>query len=435
MKKGLAIVWLRNDLRIHDNETLYRACTHYESVLPVYCLDTNKFAIGANGFRKIGAYRAKFLLQSLNDLKLKLNKLGGKLLVECGLPEAIIPQIVKKTGAKAVYVQKEVTSEELNEEIKVEAELYKLSVPLEYVWGLTLFHKDDIPFTVKDVPDVFTAFRKKVESECTVRSCVHYPKAVISPIDVIEKNIPTLKDLGFKEDTKNSFKGGETHALARINEYFWQKDLLKCYKLTRNQLLGWDYSSKFSAWLANGSLSPRYVYEQVKKYELERVSNDSTYWLLFELMWRDYFKFAFKKHGNKFFKSNGIKSGAVVTEFTHQELENFDAWKNGETGQPFVDANMRELAATGYMSNRGRQNVASFLVHDMGVNWLLGAYYFEEMLIDYDVCSNFGNWAYIAGVGNDPRENRKFNVEKQAKDYDPKGDYVKFWMGNTSLVG
>ncbi len=110
-----------------------------------------------------------------------------------------------------------------------------------------------------------------------------------------------------------------------------------------------------------------------------------------------------------------------------RDLARFQLWKEGKTGDSFVDANMRELAATGWMSNRGRQNVASYLIHDMQVDWLLGAAYFESQLIDYDPCSNYGNWAYIAGVGNDPRPVRKFNTAKQAQDYDPQRTYRKLW--------
>jgi deoxyribodipyrimidine photo-lyase len=104
----------------------------------------------------------------------------------------------------------------------------------------------------------------------------------------------------------------------------------------------------------------------------------------------------------------------------------------GKTGQPFIDANMRELAATGFMSNRGRQNVASYLVHDLNVDWRWGAEYFESVLIDYDVCSNYGNWNYVAGIGNDPREDRYFNPKRQAALYDPKAEFIKRWIPELS---
>jgi deoxyribodipyrimidine photo-lyase len=134
----------------------------------------------------------------------------------------------------------------------------------------------------------------------------------------------------------------------------------------------------------------------------------------------------FKKYGNKFFHKTGLKG--LAPEECEDQLQLFELWKNAETGIPFIDANMRELNKTGFMSNRGRQNVASFLVKDLKVNWMWGAAYFEEKLIDYCPANNWGNWAYIAGVGNDPKAYRYFNVLKQAIDYDPNGEYVRLWI-------
>ena len=166
-------------------------------------------------------------------------------------------------------------------------------------------------------------------------------------------------------DERSSFslKGGETAALQRIEDYFWNSNAIACYKETRNELLGENYSSKFSAWLAQGCLSPKLIFCELQKYEAERTKNDSTYWMFFELMWRDFFRFMGKKHENKIFQKGGTK------EEIDSSWENDEAllqlWIEGRTGVPFIDANMRELAATGFMSNRGRQNVASFLVKDL----------------------------------------------------------------------
>ena len=177
--------------------------------------------------------------------------------------------------------------------------------------------------------------------------------------------------------------------------------------------------------MAHGCISPRSIYHELKRYERERKKNVSTYWLVFELIWRDYFRFVCLKYGRKVFYRGGIKD--LDREYSN-DLELFEKWKNGETGQSFVDANMKELKLTGFMSNRGRQNVASFLVKDLNIDWRWGAAWFEHMLTDYDVCSNWGNWMYVAGVGNDPRENRYFNVPNQAEKYDPKGEFVQHWL-------
>ena len=248
--------------------------------------------------------------------------------------------------------------------------------------------------------------------------------------------LPQLSDFGleppeFDPRAVLPFKGGETEGLARLERYVWSRDCLKDYKQTRNGMLGADYSSKFSPWLASGCLSPRLIYEQVKEYEAERVKNDSTYWLVFELLWRDFFRFICAKHGNQIFRQSGLQGIRIPWK---EDWERFRLWREGLTGFPLVDANMRELAATGFMSNRGRQNVASFLTKNLGINWLLGAEWFESLLIDYDVCSNWGNWNYTAGVGNDARGFRYFNIPKQSRDYDPKGEYIRHWLPELASI-
>lgn len=241
--------------------------------------------------------------------------------------------------------------------------------------------------------------------------------------------MPSAKDLGAEAAEPDEravllFKGGEKAAAKRLEHYFWEGDRLKSYKFIRNGLLGADYSSKFSPWLANGCLSPRKIYWQVKQYEQERKKNVSTYWMVFELLWRDYFHFSYLRHGTDFFRSGGIQHRKRDWD-TDRTV--FNKWANAETGIPFIDANMRELNKTGSMSNRGRQNVASFLSQNLNLDWRMGAEYFESMLIDYDVYSNYGNWMYNSTVGHDSR-NRYFNIIKQAQKYDSNGEYVKHWL-------
>jgi len=233
------------------------------------------------------------------------------------------------------------------------------------------------------------------------------------------------------DDTRSAlpdnFKGGENFALSRVKDYIWNKDLLRVYFDTRNGMIGSDYSTKFAPWLALGNISPRYIARECRRYEQERVQNKSTYWVVFELLWRDYFKFFAKKHGTSIFQIDGTigKRDHVNKRKWGLDPKQIQAWKDGMTGYPLVDANMRELAATGFQSNRGRQNVCSFLTIDMNMDWRYGAEHFEELLLDYDVHSNWGNWASGAGMTGG-RLNR-FNIVKQSKDYDFGGDYVRLW--------
>ena len=329
-----------------------------------------------------------------------------------------------------MFAKKEVAYEEKQTEERVEKELWKLKCELKTFSTSTLYHAQDLPFSIKDIPDVFTNFKKRTEKESQIRDIFPAPKTIKSPA-IPELTLPRLEQLGLtqiKVDQRSAFpfKGGETEAYKRLNYYFTESKLISNYKETRNRLIGANYSSKFSPWLANGCLSPREIYYELKKYEEKFGANESTYWLVFELLWRDYFRFMMKKHRHQFFLQTGIKPTDSPTNHNNQELLN--QWINGNTGVDFIDANMIELKLTGFMSNRGRQNVASYLCNDLKIDWRYGAAYFEQQLIDYDVCSNWGNWAYLAGVGNDPRGNRYFNIAKQAEDYDSKKQYRNLWL-------
>ncbi|WP_371455854.1 FAD-binding domain-containing protein [Leeuwenhoekiella aequorea] len=143
-------------------------------------------------------------------------------------------------------------------------------------------------------------------------------------------------------------------------------------------------------------------------------------------MWRDFFKYISLKHGDSIFKKNGISTATYEWKSNDSIRKE---WIDGATKYAFVNANMIELAKTGWMSNRGRQNVASFWSKEKQQDWRIGAAYFESMLIDYDVHSNYGNWMYASGVGNDPRD-RIFNIEKQAERYDVSGNFTRLWLQN-----
>ena len=424
------LIWYRNDLRVRDLLTLDRAVQQAAEIIPVYCFDDRAFGETSFGFVKTGQYRAQFLIESVADLRSSLQKLGSNLVVRRGLPEEIIPAIAEQLKCARVHYSEEVTSEEKRVEKKLNQALSAKNIEVSTFWTTTLYLPEDLPFKIEQTPELYTKFRKEVEKKSSITPAIDPPKE-LPPLPEIEPGeIPTLEDFDlstpeFDERGVLRFKGGETEAIARLNDYFWQQDCLKKYKETRNGMLGANYSSKFSAWLALGCISPRYINDRVVKYEAERVKNDSTYWLVFELIWRDFFRFIVAKHGDKVFRIEGLRGIEVPWQ---EDWQRFDLWREGKTGYPLVDANMREIAATGFMSNRGRQNTASFLTKNLGINWQMGAEWFESLLVDYDVCSNWGNWNYTAGVGNDARGFRYFNIPKQTKDYDPQGHYVKHWL-------
>lgn len=430
MKRG--IVWFKTDLRLHDNETLVRAIEQCDEIIPVYCLDESHFKITEFGQRKTGNFRARFLLESLADLDNNLRKLGSGLIIVTGKPENELLKLAQKFKAQNVFCKKEVSFEEKQTQLLVEKELWKAKCEVETYSTSTLYHAQDLPFALKDIPDIFSNFRKRIEKESTIRKLFLKPKIIKSPT-IEEVCLPDLKQLGLDNVTIDNraainFIGGETEGYKRLHNYLFDSKAISTYKQTRNGLIGENYSTKLSAWLALGCLSPREIYFELKKYEAQYLANESTYWLEFELIWRDYFRFMMKKYPNKFFMLNGIKN--IESDKQQHNSNLFEKWKNGETDSDFINANMIELKLTGFMSNRGRQNVASFLCHNLKLDWRYGAAYFEEQLIDYDACSNWGNWAYIAGVGNDPRKNRVFNVEKQANDYDCNKAFRNLWLKN-----
>jgi deoxyribodipyrimidine photo-lyase len=294
----------------------------------------------------------------------------------------------------------------------------------------TLLTKELLPFGVDRMPDMFTAFRWEVERVNAIQDVLPAPTHISVPVGMDAAQLPdmsALKGAPVTIDPRAAIAhvGGETAALARLQEYVWETDGVATYFDTRNGLVGRDYSTKLSAWLAAGCVSARMIHHTVKVYERERVANKSTYWVTFELLWRDFFRFNMEKYHCELFFSQGPKR---KTKDHTDNYELLHRWINGETGSEFVDANMNELRLTGFMSNRGRQITASYLVNDLKVKWLMGAAYFESLLIDYDVCSNYGNWAYIAGVGNDPRQDRYFNIDKQAATYDADGAYRRLWL-------
>lgn len=400
-KPHLVLHWFRNDLRVHDNPALVHSSKNSDVCLPVFCFDSGLYGDAARspfGSLKWGPKRAKFLLESVSDLRGQLEAIGSELLVAHGPLDAEFDRLVKTFHQDyqiSVVCQEEPLKEERDALQQVQAALkkYQPQSRVTTVWGSTMYELSDLPFSadLANMPDVFTPFRVQVEKACKIPRPLPAPRNKLVPLPRDSPHRPTvtaalsimpdLRELGYTDEQMAEaacsdprgvmdFLGGETQALARVKEYIWDLDLLKEYFDTRNGMLGPNYSSKFSPWLSVGCLSARHVAHQCAKYEEQVVKNKSTYWLVFELLWRDFCKFFCVKNGDKVFYPGGtIGRSKKWSTFDR----NFAAWKEGRTGYPLVDANMRELQATGWMSNRGRQNVCSFLAIDMNHDWRYGA--------------------------------------------------------------
>ena len=425
-QKVNSLVWFRNNMRVEDNSSLTKAINNSDNVIGFINIDPKNFLSTKYGFKKTEKYRAKFLLETISDLKSQLDKLNISLIITHKDFGQSINEIIDQFEVTSIYTQTEWTRDELIEESSIPDEINLIKDFDQF-----LFSPNDVRSLYDNIPRGFSNFRKKCEKYLSVNDTLSIPKSLNSDNKIsIEYPIPSLSDLGFKDfevhkDSVFRFKGGEINAKNRIRNYFFETRNVSTYKLTRNGLIGEDYSSKFSPWLANGSISVKYIFKLLKEYEKEVEKNDSTYWLYFELIWRDFFKYVSMQHKDKFFNKDGIYGDDKEWSDDKDVLL---SWINGKTKEPFVNANMIELSQTGFMSNRGRQNVSNYLTKELKIDWRIGAEYFESMLIDYDVHSNYGNWLYNAGIGNDSMPFRKFNPKLQSERYDPDKSYEKIWL-------
>jgi deoxyribodipyrimidine photo-lyase len=362
-------------------------------------------------------------------------------------------------------------------------------LPLLLLLNLQLTrHSRDLPFdNISELPNIYTSFRKSVEPlrdqpRSTLPAPTQLPplppdippqqspfriptnlddllKALLAPLeqDSTFGLVNPPKWPGGNVESAHPFTGGESHALDRIS-FLISSGAMSSYKATRNGMLGRDFSTKLSAYLAQGHCTARQVHWAMKDFEEGKGAgkdiqgyghgeNDGTTAVRFELLWRDYMHLCMRKFGPAMFHLYGIRPDESRNNKTPPPPKNwrkldrrtpgndpaetrevFCRFRSGRTGVGLIDASNRELFLTGYTSNRARQNVASFLASHLEIDWRIGAEWYECMLTDYDAPSNWGNWQYVSGVGNDPRQGRVFNPVKQAMDYDPQGEYIKAWV-------
>ena len=419
------IYWFRNDLRLADSPALIAACKAASSLIPVYI----KPAAEENtrwGFTRRSALRQQYLSATLAALDAELRALGSRLIVLDGpAPEAL--ETLAGTAQADLVVCETIAAPEEQFEV---TQLRKLGVRVQEHWQSSMLEPNDLPFDPNNMPDVFTSFRQRVEStKHLARTAIARPTA-LPPFPLLLQLPAQPAQLA---SAPTSPPAGEQAALQHLAEYFSGTHAGR-YKLTRNQLSGTYFSTKFSPWLALGTVSAPTIVEQLCQYEDRHGANDSTYWIWFELLWRDYFRFLHLKYGRKLYARHGLRrmdDGRVHDELasltTSGAKTAFARWTEGNTRNSLVNAGMNELRATGWISNRMRQIVASYLIYDLKLDWRAGAAWFESQLLDYDVYSNQGNWLYIAGLGTDPRGGRRMNMEKQALEHDPEGHYRQQW--------
>ena len=455
--KKAVLVLFHNDLRVDDNATVSKAATLAKkddgSLLCVYA-DSLARSIEASNvsqtnesqayqFDEMGAARAQFLAESLADLDESLQRLGNSLLyLTSRQPSQPNGESTTSTFAQLCQLieRQHVTDICVSDTADyAQNQIYAL---LQEKYPKITWHSQSTNtlfagLPTEYLPKSFTQFRKKVESTHHLLTAADdvvlssepssLPALPDNLLNEAKNNTLFFKDYQFEQQL-SEFKGGAASALTHVNDYF-SSDAPSTYKTTRNALDDWTSSTKFSAWLANGSLSVNVLLNRLREYERDIVVNDSTYWIWFELLWREYFYWYALTHQQRLFWFKGIAQQPPTTSLNATRLEQ---WKTCTTSYPIVNACMKQLLQTGYMSNRGRQIVASCFIHELGLDWRYGATHFEQHLIDYDVASNWGNWQYLAGVGADPRGCRQFNLAKQTQQYDPSGSFIHKWQGDNT---
>jgi len=421
-----ALYWFRNDLRLNDNLSLNLALEKADEILFVYIHDISNDKYSPWGFEKMGEHRKLFLSQGLKELNQNLGEYAHSLNIYIDDSVNILKKLVIKYKIDTIFCE---SIEAFDEEKQIKS-LRNMKINVVTYFQSSLFKKNQLPFDMKDLPDVFTDFRKTIEHKnIKPTQPVSLPKKIFKIKPIKDSKFLEL-DTNFNDYSKSSFPirdkkfmGGEKSATLYLKKYF-KSNNAESYKHTRNELTGINFSTKFSPWLSLGYISARQAFSYLKEYEKNTKKNESTYWIFFELLWRDYFRFIMIKYGEKLFYKRGLNLSKQNIMHDHSS---FELWTTGETKNKFINAGMNELRLTGFLSNRMRQIVASYLINELGCDWRAGAAWFESKLIDYDVYSNQGNWAYMAGCGTDPRGGRFFNVEKQQKTYDKNFIYQMLW--------
>ena len=412
------IFWFRNNFRLSANEPLLQCLKNSTHLSFIHIINPKINELNLEGNKK-----NLFYLRALIELEKKLQKKDHKLYIFHGEPREVFAQIMMGNKINEVYAEKIYAPYELEEE--------NIGIHTNFIWDSTLINESDLPFAINELPDTFTTFRKQIENNKIRVFSEDTPKfpSKTNLKEVKEFKLPLLPEFMFtgSVDFLNDYPISEEGANRYVDDYFsTQKP--STYKSTRNELSGINFSTKFSVWLSLGFISVKQVFNKLKEYESLNGENESTYWIYFELLWRDYFRFLHIKYNKQLYLKNGLGRNLQRINYSN---ENIALINSANTNSTFINAAINELKKSGFLSNRMRQILASFIVNEMNIDWRWGADFFQKFLIDFDIYSNQGNWIYIAGFGTDPRGGRKFNIVKQKKMYDPNNQYENKWNENT----
>lgn len=402
------IVWFRNDLRVHDHPALAKAISESDAVIPLFIIDDalmNKEAKGSN--------RNRFLVESLVDLLQSLQDIGGDLVIRHGNALEALQTLVNEQHVDAIYYSADYTPYSIKRDRTIESAFKDSDTTVRGFAGRLIVSSIDKLNTKSGTPHkVFTPFWRNWQT-VQRRAIAQKPSSIQLPLNIAIGELPKTNDVTISRDLSSAvLQGGELAGRKRLHDFL--KNDIKQYHDNSNDMAA-DATSRLSAYLHFGCISPR---------EIETMLPDNkgaAAWHR-QLCWRDFYHYVLFHHPQK---NQEFQERYREMEWGDDRTL-LEAWQHGKTGYPVVDAAMRQLNQEGWMHNRARLIVGSFLVKDLWIDWRLGEAYFMKMLIDGDTANNNGNWQWIASVGVDPAPvfRRLYNPSSQAKNYDPNGEYV-----------
>lgn len=409
-----AIWWIRRDLRLTDNQALHAALAQADRVIPVFILDSNLLASPY-----VSTKRLAFLLGSLRQLAAEINRRGGRLIFRQGQPQEQLAALLAESQATAILAEEDFSPYARRRDAAIARQL-----PLRLVGGLTVHppaaisKADGSPYTV------FTPFSKawKALPLPSLNTVIPAPSRIPTPPEFASDLLPTEPAL----PQASPFPPGEAEAQRRLQRFIQQT--IADYADTRNQL-DLEGTSQLSPYLRFGLLSARQAAAQAVEAMAQAANAQARQgaetWLN-ELIWREFYV-SILGHFPQ------VRGSSFRPEYDRIPWDNdettFAAWTEGRTGYPVVDAAMRQLVTSGWMHNRARMIVASFLVKDLLIDWRWGERWFMQHLVDGDPAANNGGWQWTAGVGTDAAPYfRVFNPVLQSQKFDPHGAYIRRWL-------